>query len=152
VNVVFYLSIFIGSFNKALNCSQGAGIAQWAQWLVYKAGQPGNRGSFSGRWTFFCSPKRADEAQVSTRGHSLGREADYSPKSSKELKNSRSCTYIPPFAFMVWTGTTSAGGISVESYWGVCGMKDIGLSRSGKLGLTETGKNHGKVDSLSQWL
>ena len=50
-------------------------------------------------------------------GHSPGREADSSPKSYNELKNSRSCTPVHPFAFMVSTGTTSAGGISVELYF-----------------------------------
>jgi hypothetical protein len=62
----------------------------------------------------FLFSKTCRRGAGTTRGIPPGHEAHSSTKSSNELKNSRSCISIPPFAPMVWTGTNSTGGISVE--------------------------------------
>ena len=89
------------------------GWTTWKSWL-----------EVSGRWTFFSSSKRPDGVQVPP--------GVFPPRGMKPTIRLNLVTswrirgavpLFPPFAFMVWTGTNSAGGNSVELYWEGCGMK-----------------------------
>ena len=50
---------------------------------------------------------RTVTAALSPAVKQLGHEANHSPPSSAEVKNERSCTSTPPYAFIACTGTLS---------------------------------------------
>ena len=117
-------SLFIYSFNKAVNCSQGAGIAQW---LVNNTGQPEItnllRVGFPGRWTFLCPPKPANGAQVSTRCIPRGVKPTIRLNLVTSLWISGALPPFPRLPLRCGHGQLQP----VELYWEGCGMKAVCL-------------------------